>query len=260
MFDTHCHLNSDEFVHDLKTVINNARDSGVKRFLVPGLDLESSRKAVEIVENFKGVYAAIGIHPTQDLENINITDALYKLTDLANSNVKVVAIGEVGLDYFRYQAGEFMQKEFFVSQIKLATKLNKALIIHNRHATDDIIKSIESVGSNSINGRAVFHCCPPEKDVLEYAIANNIFIGVDGDVTYDDTKKEFVKDIPLDLLVLETDSPYLTPYPTRSVKKYPNEPANLKYIAQCVGEIKNINSDDLVHICTSNANKLFDLD
>lgn len=257
MFDTHCHLNMPAFDDKLNEVIKEARESGVKQFLVPGTSLDNSKKAIDIVENYQNVYAAVGIHPTEDLEKLDLEETIQKFTDLVISNSRVVAIGEIGLDYFRYSAGYKTQKEFFTKLTKLAIKLDKALVVHNRHATEDIVKCLDEIGVASLAGSAVFHCCPAEKELLEYATKHKIYIGVDGDITYDQTKADFVKNVPLSLLVLETDSPYLTPFPSRLKTKYPNEPKNLIHVANFIAKIKGKKTAEIVVSATRNSLDLF---
>ena len=313
LFDTHCHLNFKVFENRVEEVINRAKKAGVNNFLVPGTDLKTSKKAVELAEKFSKVYAAVGIHPHHVYElmgpaasfppafakasagrpasvarpsksggrsgagspSSHTTHQLLEIEKLLEHE-KVVAIGEVGLDKHYYQKTKYegyqinddflnLQKMLFKEQIKLAIKYKKSLIIHSREAAEETLKIIgESSILKALAGRMVFHCCEAEDKLLEFALAHQIYIGVDGDVTYGkkpfgstQVKQEFVKKIPLNLLVLETDSPFLLPEPLRTQKKFPNEPRNLVLIAEMIANLKKTSIKRLIEITTENAKKLF---
>ena len=183
---------------------------------------------------------------------------------------KVVAVGEVGLDKHYYQETKYadytisqefidLQKKLLTAQIQLAIQYKKSLILHNREAKKEFLAVITENWSESLAFKAVFHCGEADQDLLSFAKEHHIFIGVDGDVTYDVKKQEFVKTIPLKLLVLETDSPYLLPEPLRSKKMFPNEPKNIPLIAQCISEITNTSIKRLIEVTTENAKRLFQL-
>jgi len=225
LFDTHCHLNFKAFEGRVEEVVRAARDAGVNNIIVPGTDIETSKRAVEIAERFEGVYAAVGIHPhhvyelflevrhrvfsstsppkggsPKSLTKKQVSTLLYLL-----KNPKVVAIGEVGIDKHNYQKTKHqdykvdeafveLQKIFLIEQIKLAIKYNKSLILHNREAKKDMLGLLESVWDKKLEGRTVFHCCEPDFELLEFAKKHKMFIGVDGDITYYKEKQEFIKD------------------------------------------------------------------
>ena len=257
MFDTHCHLNFQAFSDSFDSVIKTAQNENVSLMMIPGTDYEISKRAVEISEIYSGTYSAIGIHPTKDLENLDLNQSLIMLEELAKSP-KVMAIGEIGLDYYRYRAGSVIQKMFFEHQLKLALKLNKSMIIHNRHASEDVLKILNKIRTENFEERVVFHCCEPDEILLDFAIKHNIYVGVDGDVTYDKAKQDFIKQVPLELLVVETDSPYIIPEPLRSTKKgVSNEPKNVKLVLEKISEIKNVDFEELVKITTGNGKRLF---
>lgn len=279
MFDTHCHLNFHSFKNNVDDVIKRARDVGVSHITIPSTDVNTSIDAVEIAQSNKNIYSAVGIHPhhifkfqTEKNENNKeefIKKELKQIKDLAQKQ-KVIAIGEIGLDrhyysktkYSDYQINEdflSLQKDFFIKQIEIATEFKKSLILHNREASDEFLETFDKSWREEFKGRTVFHCCEPKKKLLEYAISKKIFIGVDGDVTYSKQKEEFVKQIPLGNLVLETDSPFLIPEPNRSIKKFPNEPKNIQVVAEFIAKIKEVNLDDLKKITFENSKKLFGL-
>lgn len=259
MFDTHCHLNYSVFDDILGKVIDDAREVGVKYFMIPGTNLGDSKIAIKIANNFQNVYAAVGIHPTEDLESLDLQSCLIKLDELLDEE-KVLAVGEIGLDYYRFKSPASVQKEFFREQVKLASRKNVAIIIHNRQSSSDVVKILDEIWAPHMDNRVVFHCSEVSDEVLDFALKRSIYIGVDGDVTYDNKKSEFIKKVPLDLLVLETDSPFLTPDPARQTNKFPNEPKNLIFIAEKIAEIKGEKVESIAQITTQNALTLFNID
>lgn len=256
MFDTHCHLNFEAFEDSYEDVIGRARHAGVRFMLIPGTDWKTSKKAFDIAEVHQNIYASVGIHPTKDLGKIDLEPTIFKLEELAE-NDKVVAIGEVGLDYYWFRSSPDVQKVFFRAQIKLALKMGKSLIIHNRHAGEDVVKTLQSLWHRNLVKRCVFHCCEEDNYMLTFARNNGIFIGVDGDVTYDKDKQKFIKDVPVELLVVETDSPYMLPEPLRSKERVNNEPKNVELVLDAVAKLKNIDKNELKKITTKNAKTLF---
>jgi TatD DNase family protein len=281
MFDTHCHLNFSAFDGILEKVIFEAKNEGVEKFVVPGTDVETSKKAVEIAKKYEEVFAAVGIHPHHIYEvksqkakvksynlKLKINKLIEEMENLLKEE-KVVAVGEIGLDRHIYQKTKYkdykideefiaLQKEVFLAQLDLAKKYKKTVIIHNRQAKDDLLKILNTCYL-LLDTPMVFHCCESDFDLLNFAKKNHIYIGVDGDVTYDPKKQAFVKEIPLSLLVLETDSPFLTPAPLRNDQKtkFPNTPKNLSLIAQKVAKIKEEKVEKIMEITKENGERLF---
>lgn len=277
MFDTHCHLNFKAFEGRVEEVINNAKKAGISLIVVPGTDIETSQKSVQIAGRFQNIYAAVGIHPHHIFEfrfknqELGMKEEINKIEALL-SHTKVVAVGEVGIDrhyynktkYPSYQIGEsFMelQKEFLQEQINLALKHNKSIIFHNREAKKDFLDVLSKNWDKGLEGRAVFHCCEPDQELLVFAKQHKLFIGVDGDITFRSDKQEFIKSVPLEMLVLETDSPFLLPIQLRENKgKRPvNEPKNLKLIASFIAEILGITVETLEKNTEENSRKLFQI-
>jgi len=277
MFDTHCHLNFSAFDGILEKVISEAKNEEVEKFVVPGTDVETSKKAVEIAKKYEEVFAAVGIHPhhVKEIQNLKLktqNDNLkLKINEIEKliTHPKVVAVGEIGLDRHIYQKTKYkdykideefiaLQKEVFLAQLDLAKKYKKTVIVHNREAKDDLLKILNTCYL-LLNTPMVFHCCEPDFDLLNFAKKNHIYIGVDGDVTYDPKKQAFVKEIPLSLLVLETDSPFLTPAPLRNDQKtkFPNTPKNLVLVAQKVAKIKGEKVEKIMKITKENGERLF---
>lgn len=273
MFDTHAHLNFSKFDTTVEAVIERARKNGVDDIVVPGTDRPTSLKAIEIASNHERIYAAAGIHPHHVFELYSQKADIGKTIEECNelfANTNVVAIGEIGIDRHAYEPTKYdnyhidetfleLQRSVFILQLEKAIDLRKSVIVHNREAVDDVLAILNTYADPSLAGRLVIHCCEPDIRLLECAIERNYFIGVDGDITYSPEKQEFIKHVPLEQLVLETDSPFLLPEPLKSEKKYPNEPANLPLIAAFVANIKQITVEDVQSVTTENAKMLFNI-
>lgn len=291
MFDTHAHLNFSRFKKNVPDVIQRAHDTGVTHIVIPGTDVTSSQKAIEITEQHEGMYAAAGIHPhhvfqyvsevsdvsfprrRESIDRSRITSGMTNdLSELRKllSHPKVVAVGEIGIDRHQYEQTKYtqysvneqfvsIQQKLFNEQIKLSIKYKKSLIIHNREATDDVLEILQRQWSRQLSGRAVFHCSEANEKILSFAKEHQMFIGVDGDITYDTHKQEFIKRVPLDMLVLETDSPFLLPEPLRSRKEFPNEPKNIAVIAECIATITGASLEEIQKKTTENAKCLFNV-
>lgn len=271
--DTHCHLNFKRFNKTREQVISDSHKNGVGLFIVPGTDIASSQIAVELAEKNEGIYAAAGIHPHHTFEVKHVKPILQNDIQILEKLIvhpKVVAVGEIGLDKHEYEETKYedyqissafidAQKEYFIAQLQLAIQYKKALIIHNRETKKDLLTILNDRWSEKMRSQTVFHCCEPDKELLSYAKEHDIFIGIDGDVTYGGEKAEFAKEIPLAMLVLETDSPFLLPEPLKAQRLYPNTPANIPIIAQYVANLKGISVEEVAEVTTRNAKKLFNL-
>lgn len=256
MFDTHCHIFDKSFEGNLDTLIVSAREVGVTYFVVPSVSIETSKQSVNIANAYQNVFAAVGIHPTEKLLHDNIDGSERALSELCLKK-KVVALGETGLDYYRYKSSRNVQKEYFKMHMKLAIKNDKALILHDRQSTNDVINLLETSWQPSLKEKVVFHCSCLQDEVLAFAKEKGAFLGIDGDITYDKFKQTQLKKVSFDRILLETDSPYLLPEPLRSQRMHPNYPANLAVIANFVAKLLAIKVEDLVHITTQNAKRVF---
>ncbi|MCR5078654.1 MAG: TatD family hydrolase [Bacilli bacterium] len=250
--DSHCHLNDEAFKDDVDEVIQKALVAGVKRFLVIGYDVESSKKAVEIASRYDGVYAAVGIHP----ENIPGT-AFYVLDEieaLAKSN-KVIAIGEIGLDYYWYKDEEHRQKqkEWFVRQIELANRLGLPASIHARECSGDMYQLLKE---SPIENKAVLHCYSGSKEMLVEFAKLGYYFGFDGPITFKNAiePKECVKVCPIDRILTETDCPYMAPVPFRGKR---NDPSLIPYIADYAAELKGLSKEEFKKAVWDNFDRLF---
>lgn len=280
MFDTHTHLQFKAFEGKVDEVIKSAKEAGVEKMIVVSTNLETSKKAIALSEKHDGLYAAIGIHPHHvfnychpelDSGSKNKTSLILKELESLLENPKVIAIGETGLDrhlyekthYQNYQITEEfinLQKQFFIAQVRLSIKHKKSLIIHNRKATDELLEILAHNWDHSLENHAVFHCVEPDQEILDFALKHKVFIGIDGDITYDKSKQDFIKKVPLENLVLETDSPYFIPEPLISTNKnLINEPQNSKIVAASLSFIKQIDYKTLIESTSQNAITLFNL-
>ena len=274
LFDTHCHLNIDVLAGKTDDVVAMAKKNGIEKILIPGVTLDSSKSAIEISEKYEGVYAGVGIHPTDDEKNSRTPKhqnskerIFYYISELEKiiTKDKVLAVGEIGLDYHvrnkeegvRSEAEKEIQKELFIAQLKLALEYKKPVILHSRESKNDLLFVLNEYWSDSFSQKMVFHCCEPDIDLLNFAKEKNIFIGIDGDITYKPEKQEFVKIIPKELLVLETDSPFLIPEPLRSQKIYPNEPKNIRLISDYICDLLGKEREEFEKQVWENSNKLF---
>ena len=279
MFDTHCHLNFHAFDESLEEVISQATSSGIEYIVIPGTDIMSSQKAIKIAEKHQKIFAAVGIHPHHVLEIRNskfetpneelMINNQIKTIEKLLQNTNVVAVGEVGMDRHVYEKTKYednsvdedyinLQKIFLIEQIKLAIKYKKSLILHNREAKQDLIPIIKDYWNESLRGCSVFHCCEADEELLDFAKEHGMYIGIDGDITWSKKKQRFIKEVPLEMLVLETDSPFLTPEPIRETNPQ-NNPSNLRIICQKVAGIKGVNFEEIAQRTEENGKKLFRL-
>ncbi|MCG1023964.1 TatD family hydrolase [Sutcliffiella horikoshii] len=251
LFDTHVHLNADQYEEDLQEVIDRARQDKVDNMVVVGFDRKTINRAMELVEKYDFLYAAVGWHP---VDAIDMTDEdLAWIEDLA-SHEKVVAIGEMGLDYHWDKSPKDVQKEVFRKQIRLAKKVKLPIVIHNRDATADVVEILKEEEAKEVGG--IMHCFTGSLEVAKECMDMNFYISFGGPVTFKNAKKpkEVVKEIPMDKLLIETDCPYLTPHPYRGKR---NEPAYVRLVAEQVAELKNVTIEEVAEKTTANAKKLF---
>ena len=254
IIDTHCHLNDETLYKDLDNVIQRALNAGVEKMVVIGWDKTSSELAVKIAEQYDFIYAAIGFHP-ENIYDIN-DDILYETLKLSN-HPKVVAIGEIGLDYHwsKEQDKRNLQKEYFIKQIDYANKVGLPISIHSREAFNDTLEILKQ--HKPLHG-GVMHCYSGSVENINDIINLNLYIGLDGPVTFTNAKtpKEVAAEVPLDRLVVETDCPYLSPHPLRGTV---NEPANISLIVDAIAESRGMSKKHLLNVLYQNSCKLFNL-
>ncbi len=251
--DTHTHLQFETFNEDRELVIQRAIENNVGAMITIGTDLSSSRQAVELAEKYAAVYAAVGIHPT-DCEQADDHD-FEQIRELAGHE-KVVAIGEVGLDYYHMRASKEKQINSFVYQIQMARELELPLIIHNRDSHQDLYDVLKE--QNIPQQGAVLHSFSGDMDFLEKILELNLLISFTGNITFKNSKSDdLVKNTPLECLLLETDSPFLTPAPFRGKR---NEPAFVVHTAQKIADLKGVSLKEVETVTTDNAVHFFRLD
>lgn len=251
-FDTHAHLDYDLFDEDREAMIQRAFDGGVSCIVTIGTDVDSARRAIQLAENYPNVYAAVGLHPTDARK---FDEAMIDTFSQMASHKKIVAIGEIGLDYYWKETPPEIQHHVFRKMIRLAAELNKPIIIHNREASDDVIRILQEERSSKLRG--IMHCFSGDEQLLEASLDLNFFISFAGNLTYKKSAlPAMVKKVPADRLLIETDAPFLTPAPFRGRR---NEPAFVRHTAQKMAEILEKNIDDIAHITSENAKKIFQI-
>lgn len=253
LFDTHVHLNAEQFEDDLSEVIERATQAGVERMVVVGFDRPTIQKALELVEAYDFIYASVGWHP---VDAIDMTDEDLRWIEELSSHRKVVALGEMGLDYYWDKSPKDIQQDVFRKQIRLAKKVKLPIIIHNREATADLVTILKEEGADEVGG--IMHCFSGSVEIAKECMEMNFYISLGGPVTFKNAKKpkEVAKEIPLDKLLIETDCPYLAPHPYRGKR---NEPAYVKLVAEQIAELKGISLADVAKKTTENAKKIFDI-
>jgi TatD DNase family protein len=260
LIDTHAHLDFSKFNGDRPAVVERARAAGVTTIVNVGTDLVSSRRAVALAEEYQDVYAAVGVHPHGAKKLDGAT--LGALRELAQ-RPKVVAVGEIGLDYYRNLSPRDAQRRAFQAQLAWAAKLGKPVIIHDRDAHDEVLnvltKWAAGLEHSTLTGRlGVLHTFSGDLEMAQRAIDLGFYISISGPVTYKNARQlpEIVRALPLDRLLVETDCPFLAPEPYRGKR---NEPAYTRLVAERIAELRGIPLDDLARATTANARRLFEL-
>lgn len=251
LFDTHVHLNARQYAEDRAEVIERAFSAGISRMVVVGFDRETIPLAIEIAEEYETIYAAVGWHP---VDAIDFTDEDLVWIEELSSHPKVVAIGEMGLDYHWDKSPKDVQEKVFRKQIRLAKRLHMPIIIHNREATEDIIRILQDEDAAEVGG--IMHCYNDSVDYLQTCLDMNFYISLGGPVTFKNAKlpKEVAKQVPIDRLLIETDAPFLAPHPYRGKR---NEPAYVKLVAEQIAELRGISLEELSKETTKNACNFF---
>jgi TatD DNase family protein len=254
LIDSHAHIYGKEFTADFDEMLHRAADAGVETIIVVGADLESSIQATELAQKHPNIYAAVGIHPH---DASRVTDACYKLIiDLAQNCPKVVAIGEIGLDFYRDRSPRPDQEKVFRRFIQVARELKLPLIIHDRDAHERIMTILREEGAADVGG--VLHCFSGDLQMAKECIDLGFYVSIPGTVTYpkNATLHEVVKGLKTENMLVETDCPYLSPVPYRGKR---NEPAYVRLAAEKVAELKGLSLGDVARITTVNCEKLFRL-
>lgn len=251
MIDTHAHLDFECYGDKLAQIFANFQDVGVEKVVIPGVRHKDYNKIIELIEKHDFLYGAVGVHPSE-AETYN--EEVHSQTLELAKHPKIVAIGEIGLDYYWDKSMVEKQKEIFKAQIEIAKIVNKPVLIHDRDAHEDTFNILKATNAKSVG--VVMHCFSGSPEFALQCVKEGYYIALGGVVTFKNAKKpkEVAEKIPLEKILLETDSPYLTPTPYRGQE---NEPAYVKYVAEEIASLKNISFDEVDIQTTKNAYDLF---
>lgn len=253
-FDNHCHLDDEKFNLDREDIIKKIKEADITKLISAGYNVQSSHEASELANKYDFIYATAGISPNDIPQN---EEELWKMLDeikkIASTNKKIVAIGEIGLDYHWNKENKELQKLAFIKQIKIANELKLPIVIHSRKATEDTIQILKE---NDVIYKGVFHCCSLKDELLKDALKLGFYISFAGPITFKNPKNvdDAINLVPNDRILIETDSPYLSPEPLRGTR---NDSRNVKYVAQKIAQVKNISLEEIAKITYQNAEKIY---
>ncbi|HPP31832.1 MAG TPA: TatD family hydrolase [Soehngenia sp.] len=251
--DSHAHLDDERFDDDRETVIKNLKADQIDVVINIGADIASSKSTSSLAQTYDNIYSVVGVHPHSVSELVGL--GLDEIENLSRHE-KTVAIGEIGLDYYYENSPKNLQKEYFIEQIRLAKKLDLPIVIHSREAVKDTLDIIKSEKSSNLRG--VMHCFSSSAEIAKEYIKLGFYIAIGGVVTFKNARvtKEVAKYVPLESLLIETDCPYLAPEPFRGKR---NEPKYIKYTAEEIAKIKEIDLEEIAYSTSINAKKLFNI-
>ena len=256
-FDSHAHLDDEKFNDDREEIIEKIHNDEIENFVSAGYSLEGSKKAVELSKKYEFIYATCGISPNDIPQN---EEELWKMLDeiknlIKNNNQKVVAVGEIGLDYYWNKENKELQKIAFIEQIKMANELQLPIVIHTREAVMD---TLEILKDNKVQKKGIFHCCPLNRELVKEGLKLGFYISFAGPITFKNSKNanEIIEMVPMDKVLIETDSPYLSPEPLRGRR---NDPRNVKYMAKKIAEVKKITLEEVASVTYKNAKDVFNI-
>ena len=258
-FDSHSHYNDEKFDEDREQIINDTYNAGITKFVCAGYNIKSSLDSLELSKKYDFIYSICGISPNDipqtEQELWKSLDEITKLVQ-NNKSKKLVAIGEIGLDYYWNKENKELQEQAFIKQIELANKLELPIVIHSRDASVDTINIIEE---NKVNKAGIFHCCQQNQEMIKNALRLGYYISLAGPVTFKNAKNsaDIIQMIPMDKLLIETDSPYLAPEPNRGKR---NDCRNVKYVAQRIADVKRKTLEEVAKATYENAMRIFEID
>ncbi len=261
-FDSHCHLDDERFNEDRKKLIEEIKEAGITKFVSAGYSVESSKKGVELSKEYNYIYTTCGISPN-DIPQTE--EELWKNIDKINvlveenlTDKKILAIGEIGLDYYweKDLKRRELQRQAFIKQIQMANTFKLPIVIHTREAVMD---TLEILKENKVNKAGVFHCCPLNRELVKEALKLGFYISFAGPVTFKNSKNanEIIEMVPNDKMLIETDSPYLAPEPVRGTR---NDPRNVKFVAQKIADVKKMPLEEIARITYENTRKIFNIE
>ena len=254
LFDSHCHLNDEKFNEDREELILKLNNEGVEKLVTAGYSLESSKESINLANRYNFIYATIGISPNDIPDNINgIKEEIDQLNELYRTSEKIVAVGEIGLDYHWNTENKDLQRYAFIEQIKLANKLELPIQIHTK---DTVMDTIDILKTNDVKCGGIFHCCPFNRELVKEGLKLGFYISFAGPTTFKNSKNasEIINMVPDDRLLVETDSPYLSPEPYRGKR---NDPRKVQYILMKIAEVKGRTFEEVQNMAYENAKRIF---
>lgn len=258
LFDTHSHYNDEKFNEDRENIIEETYKDGITKFVCAGYNIQSSLNSLEMSKKYEFIYSICGISPNDipqsEQELWKDIDEISKIIK-QNKDKKLVAIGEIGLDYYWNKENKELQKQAFIKQIELANELELPIVIHSRDASVD---TIEILKTNQVHKKGIFHCCQLNQEMIRQALELGYYISFAGPITFKNAKnaEDCVKIVPIDRILIETDSPYLAPEPNRGKR---NDCRNVKYVAQRIANIKGLILEEVARITYENAMRIFEI-
>ena len=251
-FDSHAHYNDERFLENREKLIREMYDDEITNIICAGYNVNASRDANELAKKFPHIFATCGISPNDITENVE--EELEKIIEIAKEK-KNVAIGEIGLDYYWNKENKQLQKDIFIRQIEIANELDLPIVIHTR---DAVIDTIQILKEHPVNKKGIFHCCPLNQELIKEGLKLGFYISFSGNITFKNAKSAgCIQIVPMDRILIETDSPYLTPEPHRGET---NTSKNVKYVATKIAEVKGISLEEVAKITKDNAKRIFGID
>jgi len=257
-FDSHSHYNDEKFNEDREKLIQDTFKEGITKFVCAGYNKKSSLDSLEISKKYEFIYSICGISPNDipqtEQELWKDIEEISKIIQ-QNNDKKLVAIGEIGLDYYWNKDNKELQRKAFIKQIELANELGLPIVIHSRDASVDTINILKE---HPVNKKGIFHCCQLNQEMIRQALELGYYISFAGPITFKNAKnaEECVKMVPIDRILIETDSPYLSPEPYRGKR---NDSRNVKFVAQKIAEFKELSLEEVARITYENAMRIFDI-
>jgi len=253
LIDTHAHIDMliSENNETLESILSDMSSMGVKKAIIPAVEIKTQQEVKDIANANENIYGMVGIFPTEAKTYTEEFEQEMKF--IAKNNKKIVAVGEIGLDYYWDKSFVYLQKDVFIRQIKLANELNLPIVVHDREAHKDCYDILKEYNKSS---KVLFHCFSGSVEFMKECVKEGWYIAIGGVVTFKNAikMKEVAKEVPIDKLVLETDAPYLTPVPFRGKT---NKPAYVKFVAEEVARLRNVNGIEIISATTENAERFF---
>ena len=253
-FDSHSHLNDEKFEEDRDKIIKEIYEAGTTNFITAGYSVQSSKKAIEIANKYEFIYTTAGVSPNDIPQSEQeLWKQLEEIKTIAKNSKKVLAIGEIGLDYYWNTDNKELQKLAFIEQIKIANELDLPIVIHTREA---IMDTLQILKENEVLNKGVFHCCPQNRELIKEALKLGFYISFAGPITFKSAKNavEMINLVPNDRILIETDSPYLAPEPVRGTR---NTPINVKFVAEKIASAKGIDIEIVKKMTVENTKRIF---